>query len=80
MTDDDNVHPTLHRQPMGVNGLPDDYIDDSDRDGAVGGSRDAREPQPDSVDDLGPGLADTAAPEDDGASRTDSVVKPAHGG
>jgi hypothetical protein len=73
---DNNPHPTLHSQPMGVNGLPDDYIDDSDRDDAVGGSRDAREPQPESEDDLGPNLAGTAAPQGDGSSRADSVVKP----
>jgi hypothetical protein len=67
-------HPTMHEQPMGVNGLPDDYIDDSDRDDATGGSRDDREPQPLGLDDLGPDVR-TLKPAEDDAVRADSVVK-----
>jgi hypothetical protein len=74
MPKDDTLHPTLHQPPMGVNGLPDDYIDDSDRDDAVGGSRDEREPQPLSSDGVAP-LTDSDAEE---SERADSVVKLTH--
>jgi hypothetical protein len=73
MKRDDNPAPALHRQPMGVNGLPDDYIDDSAKDDAVGGSRDEREPQPISAEGLPP-----AAKSESDDSRADSVIKPAH--
>jgi hypothetical protein len=75
MTTDDKPHPFIHRQPMGVNGLPDDYIDDSDREDAVGGSRDELEPQPISSDGVAP-LTDSEADE---SERADSVVKLTHG-
>jgi hypothetical protein len=74
MTRDDNPHPSMHRQPMGVNGLPDDYIDDSDKDDAVGGSRDELEPQPVSGEGVAP-LTDADAEE---SARADSVVKGKH--
>lgn len=74
MSNDRHPHPTMHQQPMGVNGLPDDYIDDSDRDDATGGSRDDREPQPEGVDDLGPDIT-TLKPAGDHSVRADSVVK-----
>jgi hypothetical protein len=75
MTSEDKLHPFIHRQPMGVNGLPDDYIDDSDREDAVGGSRDEREPQPISSEGIAP-LTDSEA---DKSERADSVVKLTHG-
>jgi hypothetical protein len=59
---------------MGVNGRPDDYIDDSDREDAVGGSRDEREPQPISSAGVAPAIDSDAEP----SERADSVVKLTH--
>ena len=74
MSNERDPHPTMHQPPMGVNGLPDDYIDDSDRDDATGGSRDDREPQPIDADDLGPDVS-TLKPAADHTVRADTVVK-----
>jgi hypothetical protein len=70
MKDESAPEPTVPRRWRGVNGLPDDLIDYSKDDDAVGGSHDDELAQPSSIDE-----PPRATPHDEQV-RADSVVKP----
>ena len=70
MSNDSAPHLTVPARRRGVNGLPDDLIDYSDDEDAVGGSHDDELAQPSSVDEQP--RASAEAPD----VRADSVVKP----